>query len=312
MSLKNIKLKSAIAAITLFTLTNTANAKVQYNAGLGWGIGLFKFNDSREDSTFQGDVAVGGAGMSLVKPGENGNVAMRTTYKYVGNQPPRILSFDFGINNSREDIRVGDRNFFYGLTTGFGWGKTYNSAGLTNPNGKYMNTGSTALYFALNSRFGVENPYSKFFGIFGLTYAKTDLPFDILPFGTGTSLGDLATCTVMKPGSTLLESVGNATLNAGTGPVPIPVIAGLINGACNNIKVNDASYGTYFLNFGASAETKITETLNFFVEYTYLAQLWKNKSHSVDYTVNGNKGTFKGKIRTNDTQFIRAGVRYYF
>ena len=318
MSLKSLLVKSTISVATLLLFTTTANAKWQYNVGIGYGIGLFEFNGKRDDSTFQGNVAnpvniaTGNPSMPFL-PSSNpafggGNVAMRTTYKYVGNQPQRLLHLEAGITKKFEDIRFMDRNFFAGGILGFSYGKAHASEGLTNPNAKYMNTGSTSLYWSLSGKFGLENAFSKLYGIAGLTYAKTDLPFDILPFGTNTKLGDLDTCTVFRPGSTLLQSVGNSTLNG----IPITNIAQAVQTACSQINVKDASYGAWFINLGAGTEVNITQKMTIFAEYYHLFQLNKGKTQTVDYTANGVAGQFKGVIRTTNVDYIKAGVRYYF
>lgn len=299
MSLKNIKIKSAFAAIAIFTTitTTSVQAKIQYHAGIGYGISLFEFNGAKADATFQGDIAVPGPG---ILGGAPDKVMIRTSYKYIDNLPQRGLFLDAGFIHSLENITMLDRNFFYGGFVGFTWDKLGNSYGLINPKAKYRNTGSTGLFFSINGRFGLENNYSKLFGIFGFTVARTDLPFDILPFGDGTQGGGgLATCAVLDPNSDFFQYL-------------TPQQQAIITNACNSIKVDNATYNTFFATIGGGAETKITENLNLFAEYVYFLQLNKNKIHEVNYSVLDQAGTFKGKIRTTNTQSIKAGLRYYF
>lgn len=301
MSLKSLLVKSTLSVATLFLLTTTANAKWQYNVGIGYGIGLFEFNGKRDDSTFQGNI---GTGTSLANP-NNLPIAMRTTYKYVGNQPQRLLHLEAGAVKKFEDIRFMDRSFFAGGILGFSYGKANSAEGLLNPNANYMNTGSTSLYWSLSGKFGLENSFSKIYGLIGLTYGKTDLPFDILPFGVGQASTDILTCVTTQPGSLMLES--NLTQIP-----PIPTIITATQNACNNISVKDASYNAWFINLGAGTEVNITQKLTVFAEYYHLFQLNKGKQHSVDYTFAGQQGQFKGVIRTTNVDYIKAGLRYYF
>jgi opacity protein-like surface antigen len=301
MAFKSILMKSACVAATLFSITTNANA-LQYNVGIGYGIGLFEFNGSREDSTFQGNIqAIQTGPLNTV----GAPAAMRTTYKYVGNLPQRILHLEAGATKNFENIRLMDRNLFAGAVFGFGWGKTTNAEGLLNPNGNYSNTGSTALFWSLNAKFGLENSGSKIYGIAGLTYAKADLPYDILPYGFYQGSTDILTCTTLQAGSVLLES---GLVNQGS--IPAIITAG--QAACNNIQVSDASYSTWFINLGAGTEVNITKKLTIFAEYSHMFQLNKNATHNVDYTVNGQAGTFTGVIKTTNVDYIKAGIRYYF
>jgi opacity protein-like surface antigen len=311
MSLKGI-IKSALCVASVF-LASEAKANWQFGAGVGYGIGLIEFNGSRENSTFKGntaltDLQLGAQGGALANGLVGGAPSMRTTYKYVGNLPQRIFHLEGSAIYKFSDITMMDRTFFAGASFGFGYGKVKPSSGLTNPNGKYKDTGSSGIFWALNGKFGFENAGSKIYALTGLTSVKAHLPFDILPIGTNTSLGDLMTCVVMQQGSTLLQSVGNGTLST----IPITTIAELAQTACSQIKVGKNQHRLLFINLGAGTEVNVTSNLTLFAEYTHMMQIQRNKERSVSYTVNGKEGTFKGKVRATNTDYIKAGMRYYF
>lgn len=281
-----IKLLKGLAffASSSFIFTQIASAQIQYNVGLAFGIGHFEFNGTDEKATFVGSL---------------GTETMRTTYKYVDNHPQKNIHIEAGLHKSFTDINALDRNLFLGANFTVGMGKTNNTPGLTNPAKKYMNTGSTAMFYAINAKFGLENEFSKLYGLLGLTYAKADLPFDVLPNLPQTgAANNIMTCT-SYPALTITGS-------------PFAAAEPLLANACNNVKVHDASYGAFFFNLGAGAEFKLAERLNFFLEYIYLLQFNKNKEYTVNYSKGDQNGVFKGKIITTNTQFIKFGARYYF
>ncbi len=316
MSIKSVLIKSVFCTATLFSINLKANANWQFGVGVGYGIGLIEFNGSRENSTFTGNTKP--TELTIISNSANNDAAlnalnaqapaMRTTYKYVGNLPQRVFHIEGNAIKRFEDIRVMDRNFFAGVSLGLGYGKIKPSSGLTNPNGKYFDTGSSGIFWAINGRFGLENSGSKIYALTGITSVKAHLPFDILPFGTNTSLGDLMTCVVMQEGSTLLATAGNATLNG----TPITQIATFAQTACKQIKVGKNQHRLLFINIGAGTEVNITPNITLFAEYTHMMQLNRERERTVNYTVNGVQGTFKGKIRSTNTDYIKAGVRYYF
>jgi opacity protein-like surface antigen len=316
MSLKSVLIKSVLCTATLISINLKANATWQFGAGVGYGIGLIEFNGSRENSTFTGNT---NSTDLTVNPNPTINAgtlqglnaqapAMRTTYKYVGNLPQRVFHIEGSAIKRYEDIRVMDRSFFAGVTVGLGYGKVKPSNGLTNPNGKYKDTGSSGIFWAINGKFGLENSGSKIYALTGLTSVKAHLPFDILPFGTNTALGDLMTCVVMQHGSTLLATAENATLNG----IAITNIASWAQAACSQIKVDKNQHRLLFINIGAGTEVNVTPNITLFAEYTHMMQLNRERERTVNYTVNGVQGTFKGKIRATNTDYIKAGVRYYF
>jgi hypothetical protein len=314
MSFKKTIVKSALIATSILSVTASANATWKYNVSLGYGVGLFKFNEDRDDSTFKGDIKPtlqdqpAAIANGLLKPGSDGIPALRTTYKYIENLPQSVFNIDIGAQKSFKDITLLNRNFFAGAVAGFGYGQVKESKGITNPNARYLSTGSNAYFWTLNAKFGLENKSSKVYGLLGMTYAKIDLPYDILPFGVDTLLGDLNTQVVMQNGSLLLGSVGASALNN----VPVTTIAAINQQASKQIKVKDASADVWLINIGAGLEVNMTESLVLFAEFTQLLQLNKSKTYSIDYTTDGKNGTFKGVVKSSNSQYIKAGVRYYF
>jgi hypothetical protein len=340
MTFKNYLLKSFFLATFGFSCIVNASANWNYSVSLGYGIGLVKFNDDRGDATFLGDENVKptlsntefsnstGGGSQLLSwnvlgiiasgndplKGETlGTPALRTTYKYIENLPQGILHLDFGITKTFSNINLIDREFFAGAVLGFGFGKTTASKGITNPNGRYMQSGSTAHFWSANAKFGLQNQDSKIYGLLGLTYASVDLPYDILPLGTNAILGDLNTTTVMENGSSLLATIpGSTGLNIGTVNILISDLAAVNQQASAQIKPKDVTAKLLFMNIGAGLEIRIINNLFAFTEYVYLIQLDKNKTHSFDYSVGDKTGKFKGVIKTKDSNYIKVGVRYYF
>lgn len=302
MSFKSMFKKSAIIAAGISSTMSIAQAKLQYNVGLGLGMGLLEFNGDKKDSSFVGDINF--LGLPAGTGYEHG-VAMRTSYKYLGNLPQKVLNFEGGVTKQFENISVMDRSFFAGAILGFGWGRTHAAEGLLNPKANYFNTGSTSLFFSLNGKFGLENKGSKIYGLAGLSMVQTDLPYDILPGGYYPGSPDIITCTTLKPGD-LVDS-----LTSIAGPAELALL-NTLNNACSNIKVDDASYNAWFVNLGAGMEVNVTEKLTLFAEYTHMFQLNKGKTHSINYSVNNAQGTFKGKIKTTNIDYLKAGVRYYF
>ncbi len=335
MSFKKTIVKSAFIATSILSVTASANATWKYNVSLGYGVGLFKFNEDRDDTTFKGDVGFTtnnpltgnsqviiqannastsltnqqiATGLGLSTP------ALRTSYKYIENLPQSVFNIDVGAQKSFNDITLLNRNFFAGVVAGFGYGQVKESKGITNPNARYLSTGNNAYFWTANAKFGLENKSSKVYGLVGMTYAKIDLPYDILPLGPNTTLGDLNTQVVMQNGSLLLASVGGASLQAEGSPalVPITAIQSINQQAAGRIKVKDASADVWLINIGAGLEVNMTESLVLFAEFTQLLQLNKSKTYSIDYTLDDKKGTFKGVIKSSSSQYIKAGVRYYF
>lgn len=302
MSIKNVFLKSTALAVTCGVFAVNATANWQFSAGIGYGMGLFKFNDKKDVSTFQGNLAL---------PGNQAPVAMRTSYKYIGNLPQRLLHLEVSAIKRFEGIRLMDRNFFLGATFGFGWGKANPAYGLLNPKAQYLKTGTTGLFWSLNAKFGFENAGSKIYGLLGGSLAKTDLPFDILPLGYYTNSPDIITCVAAKPGGDLANSLVNLPGTTIFGQTPAAVINS-INNSCNNIKVKNANYTTFFVNLGAGLEVNVTKRITLFAEYLHMFQLNKGKIHSVNYLIGNNAGVFKGKIKTTNVDYIKAGFRFYF
>lgn len=308
MCILKYKISFAIAATLFFTFNSSLGSSLQYTIGLGIGISHFEFNADKKDSNFISNM--------------NGKEMLRTTYKYIGNHPQKNIHFELGVHKGFENARFFERNFFFGANVAAGFGKVKAAQGLLNPNVSYLNTGSIANYYSINSKFGLENSFSKIYGMLGLAYVKASLPFDILPQGDNSSFGDLGTCAAMGVGSPVRERGTALAALIGqfiAGGDNLPEAAKKANAAlsqfdmaCSSIKVKDASYGTFFISLGVGTEFNFIRHINLFWEYNYLMQLNRSRHHSVDYTIAGKAGSFTGKIIVKNTQFVKFGARYYF
>jgi hypothetical protein len=297
---KNFSYKATLSAFTILSTCFTLNAKAgkwEYVVGGSIGIGHFEYNQS--DSV--------GNSLSRTATAVNGSAPiLRSTYKYIDNNPKKTFNIEAGMQKKLDGITLGDFDTFAGFQFNVGTGKMNATNGITNPNGTYMSTGSTAMFYSLSAKFGLEKKDYKLYGIGGLTYVKTDLPFDILPYGNKTLLGDLATCTALAASSPLAGPGINMAAPAVGG------LIGLVQADCAKLKVGSFDYSSFFLNIGFGAELNVYKNAYMIWEVMALRQLFPGKEFKTKYTYNGNPYEFKGKIGVLNTQFIKIGFRYYF
>lgn len=311
MSFKTKFFKSAILATGLFSASQ-AQASLVYSLGLGGSAFQFEFNDKLGEDVFGIKDSSGNNILAIPAlgsiPAGSPAFGLKINGRLIGNQPMKVFSIEAGVNKSFKDLSVLDRNFFLGAALTGGMGRL---DARRNPVGdtKFMLGSKTLWSYGLNLKFGLENSYSKIYGLTGLTYVKMPLPYDVLVIGS-----DFLSCSGLASAA-YISKIDLAITGMGTAVAPV----------CKGGNVSNATANVMFANLGFGAEFNLAKDLAMFIEYQYLMQLNKSKKYKVSY-VNTNIPTaftanipaipdgsfFEAQVKTKTAQTIKIGARYYF